>query len=257
MGRFAKLEMGSSPAQADQSAVTPDLDEQQCLSTGADKFRSGFYEDAIAEYSRALQFNRDLASAWVGQIRCLLGSYEYAEAATWCDRALERFANTPDLLACKGLALTYLGDSTGPKYLDLAIEMRTPSEWVWLARGQSLLTRKNGDTNAARCFLKALESSGGDWHTDLRIGIAYNTEHRYAQARSHLMQAAREAPQNPLCAYQLGVMHEGVSDTASAISSYERALNLRHGYKEAMRALERARKTDTTTKMIRRLWQRT
>lgn len=256
MGRFAKLEIGAAPLQEDQSQDWPDLDEQQCLATGNEKFRTGYYEDAIAEYSRSLRFNRDLASAWVGQIRCLLCSYEYAEAATWSDRALERFANTPDLLACKGLALTYIGDSTGPKYLDLAIEMRTPSEWVWLARGQSLLTRKNGDTNAARCFLKALEASGGDWHTDLRIGIAYNTEHRYAQARPHLIQAAREAPQNPLAAFQLGIMHEGVSDMSSAITCFERALNLRRNYPEARRALERARKTDTTTQMIRRLWQR-
>src|SRR3569833_2929745 len=197
-----------------------------------------------------------MAAAWVGQIRCLIVTGDYGEAVTWSDRALERFANTPDLLATKGLALTHLGDPSGPSYLDTAVTMRAPSAWVWLARGECLLVRKSKD-NAERCFLKALELSNDDWHTELRIGAAYNAAKLYANGRKQLLSAVKQAPENPLALYQLGLMHEGSGENALAEGSFTRALAQRRQYPEARAALDRVQKAGAASKLFTRLWQKT
>src|SRR4051812_5779366 len=108
MGRFEKLDF------EDKSHATPivaevdpwpNQDEHACIRQGDENFQQGLYEPALNAYSRALRFNRDMVEAWVGQIRCLICMGEYPEAVIWCDRALERFSQSSDLLACKGLAL--------------------------------------------------------------------------------------------------------------------------------------------------------
>ena len=178
---------------------------------------------------------------------------EYPEAVTWSDRALERFANTPDLLAAKGLALVYLKDGEGPGYLDGAVEMRWPSAWVWLARGESLLATRQPETNAYRCFLKAIELAPGDWHTTLRIGIAYNRHHLPAKARPHLLAALRTAKDNPLLLYQLGLTHEGLGDYPGAAGYYERALVARPRFPEARDAVYRLNHISPLSRLWRQL----
>jgi tetratricopeptide (TPR) repeat protein len=218
-------------------------------------FRTGIYDEALRHYSRALRFNRDLAGAWVGQIRCLIATGDYNEAVTWSDRGLERFANTPDLLACKGLALTHLGDPSGPSYLDSAVTMKAISPWVWLARGECLLLRKSAP-NAERCFLKALESAGDDWHTELCIGIAYNAAKMHAKARKPLLSVIERAPDNPLALYQLGLMHEGSGELALAEGCFQRALTRRGDYRDARAALDRVQKAGVASRIVQKLWQK-
>src|SRR3954447_2385178 len=141
MGRFARLDFAAQPAVVEPLGDEwPDLDEQGCMAAGEDQFQRGLYEAALIQYSRALRFNRDLAGAWLGQVRCLICLAEYREAVTWSSRALERFPASADLLAGKGLALVLSGDvGEGISYLDGAVEKRSPSPWVWLARGEALL----------------------------------------------------------------------------------------------------------------------
>jgi len=147
----------------------------------------------------------------VGQIRCLICLGEYPEAVTWGDRALERFPGSADLLACKGMALVLLGDGDqGREYLDGAVQLRAPSTWVWLARGESLLVMRQSLENARRCFLKATELAPQDWHLQLRIGMAYNRAHMFSRAREPLLTAVQGSGDNPLALFHLGVAVEGL-----------------------------------------------
>jgi tetratricopeptide (TPR) repeat protein len=260
MGRFANLDFDSRTHRAALPVTDdpwPNLDAQGCLTKGDEHFQVGLYEQALVAYSKALRFNKDLVAAWVGQVRCLICLGEYPEAITWSDRALERFANTPDLLAAKGLALVYLGSSEGPSYLDGAVEMRWPSAWVWLARGESLLVTRQPETNAHRCFLKAIEYAPDDWHIQMRIGMAYNRHRLPAKARSHLMTALRGAPNNPLLLYQLGWMLEGLGESTAAAGYYERALAVRPNFTEASDALKQARCFNPLFRLWRRMKHRT
>jgi Flp pilus assembly protein TadD len=175
----------------------------------------------------------------VGQIRCLLAQGEWREAVTWSDRALDRFANTPDLLACKGLALARLGDREGMSYIDSAMGMKTAGAFVWLARGECLLVHKTAEVNAARCFLKAIELSGDDWRMHLRVGIACHVAGLPAKARGSLMRAVHCSPENTLALYQLGLVHKALGEHEAAMGCFSRAHSL--GCKDAERALEAVR----------------
>jgi tetratricopeptide (TPR) repeat protein len=186
MGRFSKLdfEHEARPV-APVTDPWPNLDEQQCMREGDEKFELGEYEPALNSTRVRCVLNRDLVEAWVGQIRCLICLGEYPEAVTWSDRSLERFPKSADLLACKGLALVKMGDiAEGIEYSDGAIQRRSPSVWVWLARGQSLLLGGQQPANAQRCFLKAQELAPGDWHCELQVAMAYNSV-RDGRMRGH------------------------------------------------------------------------
>jgi tetratricopeptide (TPR) repeat protein len=267
MGRFSRLDFDTSPKRPDTGEAVdswPTLDEAGCLRAGDEAFDSGLYEAALTAYSRALRFNKSLAAAWLGQVRCLICLGEYPEAITWSDRALEKFFNSPDLLACKGLALTLAGMAVqGMEFLDGAVALRSPSSWVWLARGEGLLRTRQPAANASRCFLKAMETAPDDWRTEMRVGIAYNGARLFALARTPLLSALRRVESdrhqrpgsstggNCLLLYHLGVAHEGLGDTAAAAGFYQRAAMARRSYVEAEQALSRVQATGAFSKIWR------
>jgi tetratricopeptide (TPR) repeat protein len=259
MSRFSKLDFDKAPAPLEPHPDRwPDQDEVGCLKAGDENFYRGLYEPALNFYSRALRFNRDSASAWVGQIRSLIEMNELPEAITWSDRAQERFPNQSEVLACKGLALIKMGDEKeGVEYSDGAIQLKAPSAWVWLSRGESLLLAKQPEANARRCFLKALEysQSAEAWRTELGIGRAYNRTRQYARARAHLQNALRAAPGNELVLYELGLAQEAMGEVQLAVGYFERACHARR-FPEATEALQRAQRANPVSQWWRRVTQK-
>lgn len=261
-GRFSRLDFDDRPEGPGEASVTeqwPNLDEHQCIRRGDHYFDRGEYDTALAAYSRALRFNRDFASAWVGQIRCLIGLGEYPEAVAWSDRALEKFPKSADLLACKGLALALIGDiNEGAEYLDGALQMRSPSAWVWLARGRCYLLRPEMQDGAHRCFLKACETEPDGWQIELQIGMAYNTARMFARARTALMNALRKpvGDENPLILYHTGLALEGLGELAAAAGYFERALSVKTNYIQARDALQRVQGVNPVARLWRGLRQR-
>lgn len=87
---------------------------------------------------------------------------EFKEAKLWADKALERFPHEAELLAAKAVTLARVGDLEGALlFSDAAIAERGDSPYLWLARGDVLLTRR--EARADFCFEKAAELSPGDW----------------------------------------------------------------------------------------------
>jgi len=245
MGRFSRLDFAEAPAAngAPLEDPWPDLDEQGCLNAAGDQFDRGLYEAALVYYSRALRFNRDLAQAWTGQVRCLICLEEYREAITWSTRGLERFKDDPDLLACRGLALVLSGTiREGMEYVDGAVESKTPSVLAWLARGEALLAAGQPPVNARRCFLKAQELAPDDWRVDLRIGMALNRAALFAEARTPLTAALRRAETNPMVLFHVGCMHEGAGEWNLAAGYFQRAALARPDFKEAQERLDRVKR---------------
>ncbi|MCW3059079.1 MAG: Tetratricopeptide repeat protein [Capsulimonas sp.] len=254
MGRFSKLDFQGQPpaAVATSEDPWPNMDAHACLKLGEQQYQTGHYEPALTAYSRALRFDKGVSEAWIGQVRSLICLEEFSEAVTWSDRALEKFFGSPDLLACKGMALVRSGrPARGMECLDEAIELRSPSCWVWHARGDGLLRTGQGAANAKRCFLKAQEIDPQEWRLEMRIGISYNEVRKFAEARPYLLAAARSAPGIPLLMLYLGTMHEGLGEISLARGFYERALAARRGYREAQTALDRV----SATGVCARLWQ--
>jgi tetratricopeptide (TPR) repeat protein len=258
MGRFARLDFHEKPTVAPPlEDPWPDMDEGRCLEAAAEQFDRGLYEAALRFYSRALGFNKELSAAWVGQVRCLICLDEYREAVLWATRGLERFRDDPELLACRGLALVRSGKvAEGMEYVDGAIEQRSPSAWVWLARGAALLAAGQPEVNARRCFLKARELAPEDGRVALRTGMAYVEARRFAEAREPLLRARQRMDSNPLLLYTLGRTYEGAGEWKLAEGCYERAVTSRAEFTEAVEALHRVRSGNPIGRVWGRLWDR-
>lgn len=245
-GRFSNLDFNAvvaPPRLSGEADPWPNQDGPACVRDGDTHFNKGAYEPALTNYSRALRFDRNLVTAWAGQIRCLLRLHELLEARTWSDRALEKFSSHPELLAAKGLTLVLDGDTVqGMEFLDGAVQERNPTAWAWLHRAEGLLILNEPSDNASRCLLKAQEmhpSEAGVW---LQSGLIWMQTGHAARARHPFMEALRLDPANPFVMLQCGLNQELLGQKEAAAGYFERALALRPGYRLAEDALQRVRR---------------
>lgn len=101
MGRFKNLELDTTkPAPASDAGREPEFDRDQhfYLREADEARRHGFHENALRYFSRALEFDKTMLEAWVGQVRMLVELEEYPEAVVWSSKALEMFRENPELM---------------------------------------------------------------------------------------------------------------------------------------------------------------
>ena len=155
MSRFGNLELGGRSEDQPQQEQQPSLvkDEAYYLGEARAAFENGSFEQALRFYSKVLEFNPQNAVAWTAQVRMLIELGEFREAKLWADKALERFPNEPELLAAKAVALGRSGDLQGAlAFSDASIEERGDTPYVWLARGDVMLARReSGFTTSNLC----------------------------------------------------------------------------------------------------------
>jgi len=163
MSRFGNLELGGESEDQSQSQQKPLVkDETYYLAGAQTAFENGDFEQALRFYSKVLEFNPQNATAWTAQVRMLIELEEFREARLWADKALERFPQSAELLAAKAVALARSGDLQGAlAFSDSSIEERGDTPYVWLARGDVLLARK--EARADYCFEKAQMLAPRDW----------------------------------------------------------------------------------------------
>ncbi len=163
MSRFINLEFGDESEGQSPSQEKPLVKgEAYYLAEARTAFEAGNFEQGLRFYSKVLEFNPQNAAAWTGQVRMLIELGEFREARLWADKALERFSNEPELLAAKAVALGRNGDLQGAlAFSDASIEERGDTPYVWLARGDVMLARK--ERRADYCFEKALMLAPNDW----------------------------------------------------------------------------------------------
>jgi tetratricopeptide (TPR) repeat protein len=230
MSRFRWLEIDESEGNSQARPRAPeggDLDESQCLAKADQYLRKGECESALQWYSRALRFAIGLEEAWVGQVRCLLELDENVEANIWAERGLERFPDSPDLLAAKALALSRTrGFARAMEYSDAALQVkgRAVGHYPWLVRGELLLNGAGSRQGADRCFAKAIELGGSDWYTHYLIGMVLLRKGLYEEARRRLAAATGLERSNAVAWCALGDSHQRMGELGAATLAYRRAL---------------------------------
>jgi tetratricopeptide (TPR) repeat protein len=161
MSRFGNLEFNSDE-EMDSGRQLPLKDEDQFLAKAQVAFENGRFEQALRMYARVIEFNARLPVAWTGQVRMLIEVGEYEEARVWADKALTFFPDDGELLAAKAVALGRLGDFAGAlSYSDAAVESQANTPYIWLARADVLLARK--EKRADYCFERALALANDHW----------------------------------------------------------------------------------------------
>lgn len=235
MSRFGNLEFEGESRIA-RSETRAEHDGRHWIATAENAFARAEFEPALRFFARVLEYDPDCVAAWTGQVRALIELGEYREAKLWADKALERFPSAPELLAAKAVALGRLGDlDTALAFSDASIEERGDTPYVWLARGDVLLARR--EKRADFCFERACSLAAGQW---LVAWLAARIRYYYGQFAAALKLAQTAAEQDAArfvnwllvgdCQLALGLPE-------SARRSWQQAVQLEPGSTEASRRL--------------------
>ena len=250
MSRFFNLELGGESEDQSQQAQPPKAlvkDEAYYLDEARAAFENGNFEAALRSYSKVLEFNPQNASAWTAQVRMLIELGEFREAKLWADKALERFPREPELLAAKAVALGRSGDLPGAlAFSDASIEERGDTPYVWLARGDVMLARR--EQRADYCFEKALLLAPRDWLVAwlaARIRCWYK---QFALALKLLQQAVEWNATHFLLWLELGQCQAALGLVGPAENSFTQAHQLNPDCREAALALVRLSETGFWTR---------
>jgi tetratricopeptide (TPR) repeat protein len=256
MSRFVNLELGGEsedqPGQKRQQELVKD--EAYYFSEARAAFENGNFEQGLRFYSKVLEFNPQNAAAWIGQVRMLIELGEFREAKLWADKALERFPREPDLLAAKAVALGRSGDLQGAlAFSDASIEERGDTPYVWLARGDVLLARK--EQRADYCFEKALLLAPRDWFIAWLAARIRSYYKQFVLALKLLEQAIGWNTAHFLLWFQLGECQHLLGLIGPARHSLEQAQQLNPQFHETALALVRVSDSGLAGR-ARGLWRR-
>ena len=258
MSRFENLEFSNESEGQSRQQQTLVKDEVYYLAEARAAFENADFEPGLRLYSKVLEFNPANAIAWTGQVRMLIELGEFREAKLWADKALERFPNEPELLAAKAVALGRTGDLQGAMtFSDASIEERGDTPYIWLARGDVLLARK--EARADYCFDKALLLAPRDWFTTwLAARIRYYYK-QFALAIKLLQQAVEWNATRFVLWLELGRCQQAVGLAGPARNSYLQARQLNPCSHQANEALTKLSTSDLASRALgwwRRLFPR-
>lgn len=226
MSRFINLELGGESEEescAQQAGLVKD--ETYYVAEARRAFENGKFEQALRLYSKVLEFNPQNTAAWTNQVRMLIELGEHREAKLWADKALERFPREPELLAAKAVALGRSGDLPAAlAFSDASIEERGDTPYIWLARGDVLLARR--EQRADYCFEKALLLAPKDWFVAwlaARIRVYYE---QFALALKLTAQALEWNSSHFLLWLQQGQCQQALGLVSLSRNSYGQAQQL-------------------------------
>jgi tetratricopeptide (TPR) repeat protein len=227
MSRFGNLEFGQESEDESRQDKTNAgaKDESFYAATAQSAFEQADFDAALRYFSKVLEFNPENAIAWTGQVRSLIELGEFREAKIWADKALERFPHEPELLAAKAVALARSGDLDGAiAFSDASFEEHGDTPYIWLARGDVLLARK--EKRADWCFDKALLLAPRDWFVawlGARIRYFYR---QFALALKLVQQAVALNSGNSMLWVLSGLCQKELGLLAPARLSFQQALEL-------------------------------
>ncbi len=226
MSRFVNLELGGESEDQPQQAQGGQVkDEAYYLGEARAAFENGNFESALRLYSKVLEFNPQNTTAWISQVRMLIELGEYREAKLWADKALEKFPHEPELLAAKAVALGRSGDlQSAMAFSDASIEERGDTPYIWLARGDVLLARR--EHRADYCFEKALSLEPRDWFTAWLGGRIRFFYQQFALALKSIQRAVELNTGHFLLWLELGRCQFALGLTGPARESFTQTLQL-------------------------------
>ena len=196
----------------------------------------GLFEDALRNYSRAVEADRSNIAGWVGQARMLIALEEYPEAEMWSRKALELFREQSELTAARAQALCRAGDVKQALALcDAAIAKPGQSVYPWIVRGDVMLSRR--DSAESHCFNMAVQLKP-EWTTLVDIIETYLHHRQHAKALVRCQEAVAKAPEQAYCWYLQGAcqMLSGMNDAGHR--SLKHCLELDQHHAAALKALQ-------------------
>lgn len=268
-GRFSKLELDTGRGHPSQGAGAG----QQARDAGAiglgtttgtavrtpandmamalEAYQHGRFEPALQLYTRALQGDRSLVAAWVGQVLMLVEMREYHEGRVWANKALELFPANGDLLAAKARACSRFGDEQGAGVAcDDSLKCAGTSPLRWQVRGE-LLLKKKAPARARDLFERSLTEPGADWFDRVLIARLYNFYGVSAAALEYAQGAVDLRPTHPYTWLTLATCQDQLGFSDRALASVARALELDPTAPEGKQAQRELMNRSTSSRFAR------
>ena len=234
MSRFGKLELDAGPAATQSAQTGRGADHWHAEARAA--FARAEFEPALRLFARVLEYDPQCVAAWTGQVRALIELGELREARLWADKALERFPEAPELLAAKAVVLGRLGESEDALALsDASLGGQGDSAYVWLARGDVLLARR--EQRADHCFERARSVAPGDWLIPWLIARIRQFYRQFAAALKAVQDAVALAPGEAVLWVANGQCQLALGLREPAKVSFGQALQLTPGNRSAQEGL--------------------
>jgi tetratricopeptide (TPR) repeat protein len=230
MSRFNNLEFGeefhgelNTHQQPDKQS--PLKGEAHYLAEAQAAYENGQFDHALRTYAKVLEFNPRNPAAWLGQVRMLIELEDFQEAKHWADKALDQFPNEPELLAAKAVALARLGDlKAALAYSDASLGERVQTPYLWLARGDVQLARK--EKRADFCFEKAFNLAPRDWFVRWLAARVHYFYEKFALALKLVQQALALNGSQGVLWLQLGLCQQALGLAVPAKASFLQAREL-------------------------------
>lgn len=235
--RFDKLEFepsGERPQGAD-AELRVDKDEKYWLAMALQNRETGNYETALRFYSRALEIDKTLVPAWVGQVQMLVQLAEYPQASLWSQKSLELFPSHADLMAGQAQAECRMGNLKKAYALsDGALRQRGESAYRWQVRGELMIVGK--EKTDRHCFDKAQLADSG-WLVPLESAMVYNYYKVFSKAQQRAQAAVEKKTDAYHAWYVLGTCQARLGFDTSAVASFHRCLELCPRHTESLAQL--------------------
>lgn len=225
MSRFSNLEFGQESEHEQQRDTPLVKDEAYYLTEAQTACEGANFEQALRAYAKVLEHNPRNTAAWAGQVRMLIELNEPHEAKVWADKALEQFPHDAELLAAKAVALGRTGDlQSALAFSDASIEERGDTPYIWLARGDVLLARR--ENRAEYCMDKAHSLAPRNWFTHWLASRIYSYYHKFVLALKMIQTALDLETGRGVIWLQLGLCQQALGLTAQARNSFTQVLQL-------------------------------
>jgi tetratricopeptide (TPR) repeat protein/thiol-disulfide isomerase/thioredoxin len=177
--------------------------QRNAFTYGAAFSQAGYYDQAIREFTLALETEPDYAEAHYNLGTLYLKQGKPDEARRHLQRALQLRHDYPD-------ALNNLG----------------------------LLAAQAGDMPEAIRYFKEAIAQRPDYALALfNLGNVYRREQRFSEAKPALERAVALAPDDPEVNYGVGMLYAQLNETDQALKYWQRALDLRPDYPEVLNNL--------------------
>jgi tetratricopeptide (TPR) repeat protein len=202
----------------------PDL-PQVHLIAGLLKFRENHYEQAIAEYLRAVELDPNNDDAYRRLGRAYEDNNQLDEAKAAFHKAVEKgpqqYRNSRAMGDFYYLRARY---EEAAHYLQKTVEL-APNEWhTWYGLGLAHL--KSGQFASAKDELRSSISLKETSTALNALGLALMYEGEDRQAITHILRALKIAPKKYLCWMNLGTAYHRVHLLSDSQRAYRRALDL-------------------------------
>ncbi len=231
MSRFNSLEFDED-SHGDQSSRQVPKGDVYHVNEAELAFQSADFEKALRCFGKALEFNPANVSAWAGQVKALIELEEFSEAKLWADKALEKIPDHPELLAVKAVALARDGDlKAALVFSDASIQESGGTPFIWLARGDVLLARK--EKRADYCFEKACMLAPGNWVVRWCASRIYSFYEKFSVALKYAQEALNLNASSAAIWLQTGQCQFSLGLLVLAENSFVQARQLDPGCAEA------------------------